>query len=181
MGKEKIACFIDGGYLDKILKDEFSSTRIDYKKLPEWMANGIEIYRTYYYNCLPYQGNPPTPEESQRYAKALKFYDLLERLPRYEVRRGRLVKYADNILRQKGVDVYLAIDLIKLSVKQIITHAAILAGDSDFLPAIKAAKEEGIIIYLFYSEKFYPHEELWKACDERFPITKEVIEGILKR
>ncbi|SDH74037.1 hypothetical protein SAMN04489735_104925, partial [Aneurinibacillus thermoaerophilus] len=33
------------------------------------------------------------------------------------------------------------------------THAAILTGDSDFLPAVEIAKSEGVHITLFYSDK----------------------------
>ncbi|MDH7577433.1 MAG: NYN domain-containing protein [Bacillota bacterium] len=179
MPEHRIACFIDGGYLDKSLKDEFNSVRIDYAKLSLWMARDIPIYRTYYYNCLPYQGNPPTPEESERYARALRFYDALERLDRFEIRRGKL-KRIGNDFTQKGVDVYLAIDLIKLSTKGIITHASVFTGDSDFLPVIQAAKEEGIIIYLYYSQKYYPNTDLWKCCDERRCLTWEVVQSILR-
>ncbi|MDA8211098.1 MAG: hypothetical protein M0021_04375 [Clostridia bacterium] len=61
---DKVGIFIDGAYLDKILQDEFGSPRIDYEKLAGWMSQGIPIFRTYYYHCLPYQGNPPTPWQS---------------------------------------------------------------------------------------------------------------------
>ncbi len=49
----RIAIFIDGAYMDHTLRDEFSTARIDYQLLAEWMANGIDLLRTYYYNCLP--------------------------------------------------------------------------------------------------------------------------------
>ena len=41
--------------------------------------------------------------------------------------------------------------------KKSITDAAILAGDSDFLPAIEAAKPEGVVIHLFHGERPRQH------------------------
>lgn len=179
----RIACFIDGGYLDKVLLKAFNRTRIDYSKLSLWMANGDELFRTYYYHCLPYQGNPPTPEESKRYANALRFIDGLRRIDRFTVRLGKLEKISTNVYKQKQVDVLFAIDLTKLSSKGQITHAGILTSDSDFLPAIEIAKNEGIIIKLFFCDhpELRPHHELWQVCDERIPITDQVIQSILRK
>ena len=43
----------------------------------------------------------------------------------------------------------MGVDLVLLAAKHQISDAAILAGDSDFLPAIDAAKPEGVVIHLF--------------------------------
>ena len=61
------AVFIDGGYLMKVLKEEFGSPGVDFKKLAEEMAGDHDIFRAYYYNCMPHQGTTPTVEEQQRY------------------------------------------------------------------------------------------------------------------
>ena len=59
----RIAIFIDGAYLDYALRDEFNSARIDYHALAETLAGGIDILRTYYYHCLPYQSAKATTED----------------------------------------------------------------------------------------------------------------------
>ncbi len=69
----RVAIFIDGGYLDYVLRQQFNMARVDYGKLAEYLAGGIDILRTYYYHCLPYQGNPPTAEESNRLASMQSF------------------------------------------------------------------------------------------------------------
>ena len=74
----RIAIFIDGAYLSYTLKDEFGSPRIDFQKLVNRMAGGREILRSYYYNCEPYQSNPPTPEERARFGKAQAFISSTE-------------------------------------------------------------------------------------------------------
>lgn len=98
------AVFIDGGYWAAILRDEFGTMvidsvtrqprvvppRVDFARLVELMAAGNEMLRAYYYYCMPYQSNPPTQEESERYARARRFLDALSRLPRFEIRLGKL-------------------------------------------------------------------------------------------
>ena len=87
---DRIAIFIDGGYLNKILKNEFNSADIDYGKLAATVAHGKEILRTYYYNCPPYQGPRPTPNQKKLRDSATTFFTSLSRLPRFEVRLGKL-------------------------------------------------------------------------------------------
>ena len=86
----RVAIFIDGAYLDFVLKDEFHDARIDYEALSKHLAGDGDILRTYYYHCPVYQGNPPTKTERERYATQRKFFAALENIPRYTVRLGRL-------------------------------------------------------------------------------------------
>ncbi len=180
-----VAIFIDGGYLEKVMSNQFSRTRIDFKKLSNEIAKQISadatIIRTYYYHSSPYQSNPPTKEESERYARKERFFASLERLPRYEVRRGRVGrrgpdKNGNYKYEQKMVDVLLSIDLVKFSSKGKITHAVLIAGDGDFVPAVKMAKDEAVIVYLVYGES--RHDALWKEVDERMEITQEFVERV---
>ena len=69
---------------------------------------------------------------------------------------------------QKRVDVLLAVDLVRLSSKQQIQRAVLVAGDSDFLPAVTVAKDEGVQIQVIHSPDIRQiHRELWDAADER--------------
>lgn len=180
----RIAIFIDGGYLSHILKNEFNLVRVDHEKLSSELSNGIETLRTYYYDCLPYQSNPPTAEEEERFSKAQNFFSALTRLPRYQIRLGKLAFNGINqegklIFQQKQVDILLGVDLVLLSATKQISNAALLMGDSDFLPAVKAAKEQGILTTLWHSTKYPPHKELWQECDERKVIDQSLIDRIL--
>jgi hypothetical protein len=101
--------FIDGGYLNAILKNQFGSPKVDYVKLSEKISQPDQRFRTYYYTCMPYQSKPPTPLESTLYANASKFVAMLKFLPKFEVRLGRLKKTVGPSgapdFEQKGVDV----------------------------------------------------------------------------
>ena len=100
------------------------------------------------------------------------FIAYLKKSPRFEIRLGRLQKIGREF-KQKGVDVCFSLDLVKLSCKGIIDKAILVTGDSDFVPAVNVAKEEGIVTILYYSKNppMYVHNELLDACDEKYEIT----------
>ncbi len=192
----RLAIFIDGGYLDSLSAQDEFNVRVDYAKavtevlgVVSTKSSGVELLRTYYYHCLPYQGSPPTPEEATRFANGQRFFDSLSRLPRFTVRQGRLVfrgNRADGspIYEQKRVDLQMGLDFALLSGKNQITHVAVLAGDSDLLPAFHVAKEEGILVWLFHGPRHCKKngtstfaDELWREADERY----EIDQGFMNR
>lgn len=183
----KVAVFIDGGYLDRELNNKRHGRSIDYKKLVDDIVAGTpnekEIIRVYYYHCLPYQDNPPTEEQTNKFGRAQSFFRALQRTSRFEVRLGRLA-YRGNkddntpIFEQKRVDLMLGLDLMSLSAKQKIDEVFLIAGDSDFVPAGSAVKKEGLVVYLVHGEK--PHDDLLDEVDERISITQELVEGCFR-
>ncbi len=51
-------------------------------------------------------------------------------------------------LRQKGVDMRLGLDIASLAFKRQVNQIVLVAGDSDFVPAAKLARREGIDVVL---------------------------------
>lgn len=47
-------------------------------------------------------------------------------------------------LRQKGVDMKIGIDIASLAYKKLVDQIVLISGDSDFVPAAKLARREGI-------------------------------------
>lgn len=181
MNTSRIAIFIDGGYLDAVIRDEFGGIKIDFDKLAHKIAGDVEILRSYYYNCLPYQRSKPTTEEANRFSQSQKFHHALRALPRYEVREGMLVYRGNDdkgkpIYIQKGVDIQLGVDLVLLSAKHQISHAALIAGDSDLIPAVNVAKNEGVLIHLYHGAE--PHQKLIQCADERTHLTPEFLNDV---
>ncbi len=95
----------------------------------------------------------------------------LELQPNFAVRRGTIVmkgwklgRYALRALsanprpimgrdlvpdmNQKGVDMRIGLDIAWLSLKRIVDAVVLVTGDSDFVPAMKFARKEGIRVYL---------------------------------
>ena len=175
--------FIDGGYFSKVLKIVFSLPRIDYEKFSDVVCQGFERLRTYYYDCMPYQSDPPTEEQRARYSAHDKFIFRIKRLNRFEVRLGKLIHIpSSGEYVQKRVDVLLSVDLVRMSWDHQIEKAVLVTGDSDSVPAIQAAKDAGVLTVLYYS-KAHPQvsalDELLYACDERVEITQGLIDSSL--
>lgn len=182
----RVAVFIDGGYMDKVLRYEFSGAKIDYaafsREVVSQVHEGANLLRTYYYDCLPYQSDPPTAEESNRFASKQRFFYAIGRLPRFNVRLGHLArrgpdKGGEYHFEQKMVDVLLSIDLVHLSAKGQITDVVLVAGDADYVPALGVAKSEGVSAWLLHGKR--PHNELWNIADERIQITQDFLNRAL--
>lgn len=47
-------------------------------------------------------------------------------------------------VRQKGVDIRIGIDIVSLALRNQVEKIVLIAGDSDFVPAAKVARREGI-------------------------------------
>ncbi len=47
-------------------------------------------------------------------------------------------------VRQKGVDMKIGIDIASLALKKFVDQIVLFSGDSDFVPAAKLARREGI-------------------------------------
>ncbi|MBI4504337.1 MAG: NYN domain-containing protein [Chloroflexi bacterium] len=187
-GVGTLATFIDGAYLDYLCRDHFQRLRIDYGRFAEeiWrtVAQGtrdsLDLLRTYYYHCPPYQSNPPSDEERSKTEAHSKFRKALESLPRFEYRAARLAsrgldREGRQVFEQKRVDLLLGLDIALLSAKGRITHVALIAGDSDFIAALDVAKQEGVSTWLFHGPVQTCHAELRRAADERREIDAEFI------
>ncbi len=180
---EEAAVLIDNGYFKEVIKEIFNNKlpKIDYLKLSEEICRKIDKkrYRTYLYDSLPWKGPNPTKDESERYSRAQKFFTSLSSLPSFEVRLGKLVR-RNNEFIQKGVDILLVIDIVKLTLKDRVRHIAIITGDADYVPAFKLARDEGVKIYLFHSpNKKQYSDELYLNSDERYPINMEFLKNLI--
>jgi len=176
--ENRAAVFVDGAYLTKILDVDFGKPKIDLARFSEILCGDYERLRTYYYNCMPYQSSPPTDEERRRFASMDKFVYTLRKLPRFEVKLGRLGCVGGEFV-QKRVDIALAVDLVRLSCGRMIGKAVIVTGDSDFVPAIEAAKEAGVLVVLYYSPSSI-HDELLSAVDESVVIDQSLISQVAR-
>lgn len=104
-------------------------------------------------------------------SKTLALLSSLELRPNFAVRRGELVEHGWKIgeaalkdmtrnprpiaardlvphLEQKGVDMRIGLDIAWLAMKRIVDVLVLVAGDSDFVPAMKFARKEGLRVYL---------------------------------
>ena len=71
--------------------------------------------------------------------------DVVKKLCRGDIQVSALTEsdfYLD--IQQKGVDMKIGLDIASLSFKRLVDQIVLIAGDSDFVPAAKYARREGI-------------------------------------
>ncbi len=80
---------------------------------------------------------------------------------------------------QKGIDVMLAVDLVKMRWSKQIDRAIMLAADSDFINAVQTAKDAGVLTLLCYSDRHPVSDLMLDVFDERLVITDDLIKRCL--
>ena len=70
---------------------------------------------------------------------------------------------------QKGVDMKIGIDIASLAYKKQVDQIVLIAGDSDFVPAAKLARREGIDVVLdpleqSIKENLFEHIDGKRSC-----------------
>jgi len=82
-------------------------------------------------------------------------------------------------IRQKGVDMKIGIDMASLSFKHQVDQIVLIAGDSDFVPASKLARREGVDVVLDPLEQsvkddLFEHIDGLRSCGNPFPPNEAI-------
>ena len=80
-------------------------------------------------------------------------------------------------VNQKGVDMKIGLDISSLAYKKLVDQIVLVAGDSDFVPAAKLARREGIDFILdplhsHIKDNLVEHVDGLITCDKRFFATR---------
>ncbi len=150
---DRVMIFIDGSNMYHSLKAYFHRTDIDLGKFCEKLVDKRKLVRIYYYNAEVGQR-----EEPERYKDQRQFFDSVEAIPYTELRLGRLVytsAWPNTPPYEKGVDVMLATDMLTHCFKNNYDTTILVAGDSDFVGALQAVKDNGkhVEVALFGEER----------------------------
>lgn len=169
----RAAIFIDGGYILSQLKQYKLSPDYegftDYFLRPLREAAQVDLLRVYFYYCAPWMSDEPTEDELRRKEAYDEFIEEITSLPRWQVRLGKLEKRWDRnreYYEQKRVDVLLTVDMVRHAAAGHIQHAILIAGDSDFIPAVQATKEFGVTLSLWSGDFNTVHNDLLAWADE---------------
>lgn len=178
--------FIDGAYLQTQMKN--NNVEADYLHIADHLlaplraSFPLDLLRCYYYYCPPYMSQEPTEDELKRMEVHEAFVAELQSLGRWAVRLGKLQKRWEGqreVYEQKRVDVLLSVDMVRHAAAGHIQHAVLVAGDSDFVPAVEAAKEHGVTVSLWCGQAKTVHKDLIALADEvyafdwkTFPLIK---------
>ncbi|WP_297337698.1 NYN domain-containing protein [Algoriphagus sp.] len=189
--KRKTAILVDGGFflkryraLNKIKSPDPVKTAKDLwemclKHLSQAKSETYDLYRIFYYDCLPYekkQHNPITGKsidfsKTEQYKFQIAFFEELKKKRKIALRLGILEDRKRWIIRpsktkellsglievkdlseedvqfdfsQKMVDIKIGLDIASITLKGQVDQIILISGDSDFVPAAKLARREGI-------------------------------------
>ena len=168
----RAAIFIDGGYLLSWAKKHNVSLKYedlaDYLLKPLRKSGPLDLMRCYFYYCAPWMSPEPTESEKRRMVEHDQFMEELNKIDRFSVRLGKLQKRREGYkeyFEQKRVDVLLSVDMVRHAAAGHIQHAIVVAGDSDFIPAIEAVKESGATVSLWFGDSNTIHKDLLALAD----------------
>ena len=141
-----------------------------YKHLRDKYENRY-LYRIFYYDCPPAEKSENLKKSSE-YIWMTDFLNELKHHRKFALRLGRLsdtqlnyhlnteatkkllqgklevedISQQDLVLNieQKGVDMRIGVDISSLAFKNQVNQIVLISGDSDFVPAAKQARREGI-------------------------------------
>lgn len=200
--KERVAIFIDGSNFYHGLKACIGNTKVDFAKFSQLLCGDRELVRAYYYNApVNQQGFPDIYKDQQR------FFDSLKTVPYFVLKLGRLEKrtvkvdkenliktFGDDIAKlilekwgevivtyvEKGVDIDLATDMLRLAYNNAYDTAIIVTGDGDFVSAVNGVKDMGKHVENanFSDGKGY---HIRTACDKFIPLDKDFLKPCLKK
>lgn len=92
-------------------------------------------------------------------------YDVLKKLFRNEITLNDISENDFQLtLKQKGVDMKIGVDISSLAFKRQVQQIILIAGDSDFVPAAKQARREGID-FILDPMKSHINEDLFEHID----------------
>ncbi|EHH0537390.1 NYN domain-containing protein [Campylobacter lari] len=136
-------------------------------------------FRTSLLDCLrqqPYFAVRLGEIDENSFQWKIKDYKKFKQLLQKEIKIDSLTE-DDFVLdiRQKGVDMKIGLDIATLSIKKQIEKTILITADSDFIPAIKHARKEGVIVQL--DPMRVPNSQIKKGLLEHIDILSSVFKN----
>jgi uncharacterized LabA/DUF88 family protein len=150
----RIAILIDGNNFYKGCQLNFNRTDVDFRKLGLKLCRAVggELLRIYYYNAHVSKTIDPLGYQRQQ-----KFFDNLRATPYITLKLGHLVYHrlrneqgfsSQFFPTEKGIDVQIAVDMIRLGLLKSCEGIILVSGDSDYIYAVRFAKDLGSNVYI---------------------------------
>ena len=134
--------FIDGSNfyfklraLKEKLQGEYHLQDFDFRAFSEWLTKPNDLIEIHYYiGAIKQQNN--NEKSSRMYADQQR---LLMRLQKQNINTilGNVIRHPDKTYHEKGVDVRLAVEMIRYARQDKYDFAYLLSSDTDLVPAIE--------------------------------------------
>lgn len=139
--KEKVAVYIDGNNFYKYLKDKevnlLKGVKFSFSKFVDFLVGDRECVSKRYYVGIARNLDGTTKSKAIVQGQQ-RFLAKIEN-EGFRIKRGR-VMYDKGRIREKGIDVKIAVDLIVGAVDNLYDTAILVSSDTDLIPAIKHIK-----------------------------------------
>lgn len=140
--------FIDGSNFYFRLKDlvsklngRFSLLDFNYREFSEWLVKPDKLIEVHYYvGAIKRQINNEKVEKM--YADQQRLIAKLQQQKIF-VTLGQLIRHPDKTYHEKGVDVRLAVEMIRFAREDKYDNGYLLSSDTDLVPAIEEVQSFG--------------------------------------
>ncbi len=139
---KKAFVFIDGNNfyfkfkaLTSNLDDKYSLLDFNFRKFSEWLTQSNQLVEIHYYLGVIKRRDGDNKSE-ELYANQQR---LFRRLQKQDViiTHGQLIKHPNKTYHEKGVDVRLAIEMVKFARENKYDIAYLISSDTDLVPAVE--------------------------------------------
>ena len=156
----------------KRLSPETHLTSFNYKKFVDILTDSNANFVEY---CVGEIRQDSSDKKSVKlYANQQALFYQLEKQD-IEVKKGYMLK-SDGVFHEKGVDVRIAIDIVRGALKNEFDRCFVISSDTDIIPSILEAKSDGKeIIYVGFSN--FISRALKANCSRTVIITKQMIKN----
>jgi len=145
---KKAFVFIDGGnfyfklkYLTSKLDEKYSLLDFNFRKFAEWLAGDNKLIEIRYYVGVV-KRQPDNQKSEKMYADQQR---LIRRLQKQDiaVTLGQLIRHPDKTYHEKGVDVRLAVEMIRFARENRYDLAYLVSSDTDLVAAVEEVQAFG--------------------------------------
>jgi len=135
---ERVAIFVDGSNFYHGRANTLpEGVRVDLERFASKLVGGRQLIRVYFYTAVVRR-----EDGEERYQNQQRFLERLRHLRFFQVRLGRLMPRQNTVV-EKGVDVNIAVDMLKYAFSNAYDTAILVSGDGDFATAVEAVKDLG--------------------------------------
>ncbi|MEA2092747.1 MAG: NYN domain-containing protein [Patescibacteria group bacterium] len=139
---EKAIVFIDGSNfyfklrtLASKLDYKYSLLDFNFRKFSEWLSHPNELVEIHYYLGVVKRKNGDNKSEKM-YANQQKLFRRLQKQD-IIITHGQLIRHPNKVYHEKGVDVRLAIEMVKFARQEKYDTAYLISSDTDLVPAVE--------------------------------------------
>lgn len=174
---ERVMVFIDGSNLYHSVKGSLGRTDLVFDVFVQKLVGERHLVRAYYYNAPVDQA-----KEAERYRSQQAFFYLVQHLPYFELRLGRLIygNWPTVPPYEKGIDVKIATDMLVHGFRGNYDVVILVSGDGDFADALQAVKDLGkhVEVALFGSK--WTSQHLRQVADRVISLDQDFLSGCWK-